>query len=363
MFVRVFLVFGKPGVGKSTFCSSYCAAVAGSRHFNLDTVFLDPLYLDASVTDIAQHINAGCLDKNLFMDIFSAEFSGWYQNLPDYTICDVLIEGYELYSVEEEMRRYLAGVKVSEVVKVELENYAITYKTQRIRVGVRDDFSEVIKQIRAEDYKELRPSINYQTFEDLEEMSYSRSLEKLKASGLALLSGGSFLKYFMDVGCNNGYVCFRAADMFGDVVGVDSCAGALSVAQGLNNHVYRIESVRFQCTDFYSMVVFPETVDIIYCSSFLHYSIGEGRVLDFFSKCHSILRDSGVLVLEVELYPHMEGRRFEVCGRPAGGEGSYPNLPWVLEHTKGLFSVTYLAQSLFQPGSNYDRYFFHFTKR
>ena len=81
MFIRVFLVFGKPGTGKGTFCSQYCSCVKKSTHFNLDAVFLSPHYFEGSVHDIAQHIDSGELDKTLFMDIFSKEFLTWYSKI------------------------------------------------------------------------------------------------------------------------------------------------------------------------------------------------------------------------------------------------------------------------------------------
>jgi len=362
MFIRVFLVFGKPGTGKGTFCSQYCSCVKKSTHFNLDAVFLSPHYFEGSVHDIAQHIDSGELDKALFMDIFSKEFLTWYSKIPRGSIRDILIEGYELYSVEEEIRSFLRDVGVSEVVKIEINNYAFYYKNRCIKFGVGNGFDKVIDEIRSEDYNEVKPRINYQTFEDLDDKVLSRSKEKLVASGLLSTLGDLSKKTLLDVGCNNGYVCFRAADSFRRVVGIDSCSGALSIAQYLNSHIYRRESVSFYCEDFYDIPVLS-TVDVIYCSSFLHYSIGENKVNEFFGRCYDLLSDSGVLVLEIELYPRMEKSILDVSGRPAGGDGSYPNLPWILEHTGKMFAITYLARSLFQPGSNYDRYFFHFTKR
>jgi SAM-dependent methyltransferase len=359
MFIRAFLVFGLPGTGKSNFCGLYHRHVHGSHHFNLDAVFLSPRYLNASVKDIAQHIAAGEFDKKLFMELFEVEFLDWLSSLPDGAIRDVLIEGYELYQVEDEMRALLLRHAITEIVKIEIKNYAFTYRGRRVDTVVSDEkFRELIKILQGEDYKEVRPRINYQTFEDLEDMPYSRSKDKWERSGVALLENSGL---FLDVGCNNGYMCFRAADKFKKAIGIDSCAGPLLVARHLNNHIYRRENVSFCDMDFYS-AQYAVTANVIYCSSFLHYASGEQQVVEFFKKCHSILTVGGVLVVEVELYPIMREAHLDVSDRPAGGMGSYPNVPWLLDKTKDLYRITYLNKSIFQPGSNYDRYFFHFKK-
>lgn len=364
MFTRAFLVYGLPSTGKSTFCSLYQACVKNSIHFNLDTVFLSPFYLDSSVLDIAQHINAGMLNKNLFMNIFEKSFSKWFSAIPENSIRDILIEGYELYYIDQEIKFLLESYKISEIIKIEMNNYSFVYKSKVIQFSIgsgTETFQRIVEDIHKEDYKEIKHHINYQTFEDLDAIPYSRSKEKLKMSGVLSLPGCLLWRSFLDIGCNNGYMCFRVADKFGNVLGIDSVSGALSVAQYLNNHIYQNENVSFKNTDFYDSSFHP-TADVIYCSSFLHYSLGEPRVIEFFTKCHSILNDGGILILEIELYPHMETSHLEVIGRPAGGDGSYPNLPWIIEHTKNRFIITYLAQSLFQPGGNYNRYFFHFKK-
>jgi SAM-dependent methyltransferase len=295
------------------------------------------------------------------METFEHDFTLWMWFKKQSSVHDVLIEGYELYFVEKEIRDLLASLNVDEVVKIEFENYQFHYKGRKIPIVMGDGFKDVIKAIVEEDYREIKPKINYQTFEDLESMVHSRSLEKWEMSGVHKLIDRTSDRSFLDIGCNNGYMCFKAAEKFTNVVGIDANQSVLSVAQYLNDHIYRNEHIIFINTDFYAEG-FDLKSDVIFCSSFLHYSIGEDKVKKFFDKCHSALNENGVLILEIELYPHMESAHLDVHDRPAGGDGSYPNLPWVLDTVSGQFMVTYLSKSIFQPGSNYPRYFFHFKK-
>jgi 2-polyprenyl-3-methyl-5-hydroxy-6-metoxy-1,4-benzoquinol methylase len=372
---RIFLVSGQPGNGKTSFSKHFTALTSG-KHVSLDHIYYKRYHAPRGLThsDISKHLNDGDFDSKLYLKVFEEEFRLLLED-NDKIINDIVIEGYVLNFIMEEMKELInkltqevEGFGVDEVIVCSMSSYSFMYKDRRIsfRVSdgknekvVKDKIKEVIATMNKVDYDKISRSVSYQTFEQFEgKQKASNSLQKFKSCEYPNMKG----KTFLDIGCNSGYFCFKISEQTDEMVmGVDMDAPFINSANLLNGRIFKKPNVSFKQENFFdSKDAF--TFDVIQCLSVFHY-FPEVNKIEFLKKVHSKLNDGGVFLLEVEEFPSNNTPMVQNKIRPAGGAYDYPNQKWVIENTKELFSFGSRVDSPKQAGSLYNRFVYRLTKK
>jgi ubiquinone/menaquinone biosynthesis C-methylase UbiE len=165
---------------------------------------------------------------------------------------------------------------------------------------------------------------------------------------------------FIDIGCNAGYFCIRAADKTdGTIVGVDMAQSWLELGSQINNSIFlhnNIIYIKAEALEFLSEN--PNSFDVIHCASTYHYF--RDRQIAFLREAKSALTYNGLLVLEVELSD--SENKPEVIKRSRGVDSmpcAFPNRSMFLQQITGLFRIESEFESVFQSGSFYKRVYFH----
>ena len=181
---------------------------------------------------------------------------------------------------------------------------------------------------------------HYQTFDFEDKRRDSNSRAKYDLSRLASFDVEG--KTCLDVGCNSGYFIFKLKERkAGQCIGIDLGEKFIKVAKGLNEGYFKF--------------------DLIICFSTFHY-FGSMQG-DFFDKCHMLMNDKGILLLEVEEFPINDFSRIDTTVRPADKKQyHYPNDLKMREFVKGKFETEDKYKSIKQGGSLYDRHFYKLQK-
>lgn len=203
----------------------------------------------------------------------------------------------------------------------------------------------------------------YQSFDFLGSgPSGSRSGEKYKLSkiGDMQLEGTDIL----DVGCNAGYFLYRILleKKPNSLLGIDLGDVWIDIANLLNEHHFKSDKVKFICGDFFTQT-FDKKFDLILCISTFHYMVNQQQEL--IDKCHSLLNEGGILLLEVEEYTKNDVPEVNHDPRPydpAKLKLDYPNNLKVKEYIAGKFDILERYASVVQGGSVYARYFYRLLR-
>lgn len=169
-------------------------------------------------------------------------------------------------------------------------------------------------------------------------------------------------KSCLDVGCNAGYFLFKLLYKNpSKLVGIDRGKIYIDLAKEISTKHFKSEKFVFIEGDFFTHT-FSETFDLIICFSTFHY-FGELQSI-FFEKCHSLLNEGALLLLEVEEFPLNEVPYLGTnTPRPADKQKyKYPNNLKMQEFVKDKYLVLDRYISVKQGGSLYDRYFYRLKR-
>jgi cyclopropane fatty-acyl-phospholipid synthase-like methyltransferase len=168
-------------------------------------------------------------------------------------------------------------------------------------------------------------------------------------------------KTVLDIGCNAGYFLFRMLQKEPKkLVGIDMGEKFINVANSLNNEYFKSDKVQFIWADFF-VTRFWSVFDFVICFSTFHY-FGDDQVV-FFDKCYALMKDTGILLLEVEEYPINDFAIINSNPRPADNKSYYyPNEKKMEEYVFGKFRILNKYKSVKQGGSLYDRWFYELYK-
>ncbi len=198
---------------------------------------------------------------------------------------------------------------------------------------------------------------HYQKFDFLgKKRGDSDSVEKYRLSRLEQFPVEN--KRCLDVGCNAGYFLFKLLHKNPkSLVGIDKVKLYIDLANVINTEHFKSDKFTFIVDDFFTHK-FESIFDLIICFSTFHY-FGDLQS-EFFRKCHSLLAEGGVLLLEVEEYPVNEVPMIENSSpRPADKQKyNYPNSLQMEKFVSGRFFIMDRYISVKQGGSLYDRYFY-----
>jgi SAM-dependent methyltransferase len=207
--------------------------------------------------------------------------------------------------------------------------------------------------------QEILKESHYQTFDFEGEKRDSNSRMKYDLSKLAVMdvSGRSCL----DVGCNSGYFLFKLKEKkAGRSTGIDLGEKFIKIAKKLNEVYFKFDGLKFIWGDFFEFY-FGIKYDLVLCLSTFHY-FGEMQG-DFFDKCHLVMGDNGILLIEVEEFPVNDYPRVDTTVRPADRKQyHYPNELMIREFIQDKFRIEDKYVSVKQGGSVYDRYFYKLQK-
>jgi SAM-dependent methyltransferase len=208
--------------------------------------------------------------------------------------------------------------------------------------------------------KEVMKESHYQTFDCIGEgRRDSDSGKKYELSRL----GAYYLQdaNVLDIGCNSGYFLYRLLDKDPALlVGIDLGEKFIKVANILNQEHFKSNVVQFIFGDFFTYY-FEDMFDFVICFSTFHYFDNQDV---FFVRCHELMKDRAILILEVEEYPYENDisiiNRDE---RPADKKRYYyPNRTKMEELVSGKFNILDRYISVKQGGSLYDRWFYKLQK-
>jgi 2-polyprenyl-3-methyl-5-hydroxy-6-metoxy-1,4-benzoquinol methylase len=376
-----YLVTGLPDEGKTSF-SIALAKISGDYFvsgcqpiFNpksivimLDRSFYlfigeNPATTKYSITT-AIHKDAK-LDKDEFLKVVIKEID----EMLEYNPNQIIIEGYVLNFIKEEVENYLKDKTLS--AHIRMRNYVIHYLdevystkrcespnsyTDEIVVAYRDAI-QLLKQKLVEVHgKNILSQVNYQAFPDLGiNVKNSDSIKKFKSLNLKNLQD----KKVLDVGCNHGRFCIESIRLGASVVhGIDSNKNFLHTASALNNIFYRYNISFFEC-DFLNFN--QSNYDIIIACSVFHYF--KENQPEFFKKAYDLLVKDGVLILEAgisDLHPDKEFiEKYQRGVDPTPCH--FPNHLALLAMAQG-FKCEYLGSSVNQHGDRINRKVYHLRK-
>lgn len=260
--------------------------------------------------------------------------------------CVIIIDGYVLKYFEFTFKH---------MIKIEAKGYEY----------IIDDLTFHISQVFAVIRNKMLDKItsNYQTFNDLQLTGGSNSQGKFESLKVDWLLKD---KTILDIGCNNGYFCFKAVNHMRwqnakKAIGIDINAESIDTADVLKNCIYQHKNTEFKRVDFFDYMP-SEPIDVVFCLSTFHYF--REKQQEFFHKCYSILSDGGLLVLEAGISEERENEIFtEQYQRGVDSVPCfYPNEFSLINMAYG-FDLTYKGESVDQPGDKIKRNVYHFKKK
>lgn len=260
--------------------------------------------------------------------------------------CVIIVDGYVIKYFEFNFKH---------MIRIEAKGYEYIIENLPFHV------SQVFAVIRNLILNKI--SSNYQTFPDMELIGGSDSpvkFERLKVEWLLKD------KTVLDIGCNNGYFCFKAVNHrrwqnAKHAIGIDINESSIQIADTLKNCIYQHKNTEFKCVDFFNYMPDKE-IDVIFCLSTFHYF--REKQQEFFHKCYSILSDGGLLVLEAGISSENEGELFiEHYQRSVDDIPCYYPNEFTLINMAYGFELAYKGKSVNQPGDEKIRNVYHFKKK
>lgn len=367
-------IYGNPKSGKTSM-SRALSKSAGFLHLASDNIFsshMAPCLANwkAFLADkpfehfsVLRYVDSVSYDHDLFIACLSEELRWRLQYSSE--VQTILLDGY----VFKDYSRIFTDLKIPPERTLALnvsfnkgrhmvEEFDVTdHRYDAVLQYIRENFS-------AKCSNSIVPKSRYQSFQSLGlpgpkgGNSDSNTLKKYDASHLDEVLHAT--DRFVDIGCNAGYFCIRAADKTdGIVVGVDMVQSWLELGSQINNSIFLHNNIIFikaEALEFLSEN--PSSFDVIHCASTYHYF--RDRQIVFLREANIALAPNGLLVLEVELSntegePAMLKRSRGVDSTPC----TFPNRAMFLQQITGLFEIENEFESVFQSGSFYKRIYFH----
>jgi len=221
-----------------------------------------------------------------------------------------------------------------------------------------EKYLKVAKNIQHHIKCEIRDKIlknSYQYFDDLGQIKVnSNSPIKVECLKLPDIKG----KRILDVGCNRGYISFKMRKDGASVVGIDINLDDLKKASGIKNSIYDVDDVTFYHTDIFD---FNDhcSFDIIVAASVFHYFREDQP--RFFEKAYALLKDGGLLILEVGIPSGDESEIIQYKRHPDEVPCYFPKFKALCDMAKN-FKLSYDGDSVNQKGDNIPRKVLHFIK-
>jgi SAM-dependent methyltransferase len=260
--------------------------------------------------------------------------------------CVIIVDGYVLKYFQFDFKNQ---------VRIEASHYNYIINGKELHL------SQVFYEIRSIILNGIKS--NYQTFYDLKLFGGSDSSNKFEKLKIDWLLKD---KTILDIGCNNGYFCFKAVNHMRwqnakKAIGIDINAESIDTADVLKNCIYQHKNTEFKRVDFFDYMP-SEPIDVVFCLSTFHYF--REKQQEFFHKCYSILSDGGLLVLEAGISEERENEIFtEQYQRGVDSVPCfYPNEFSLINMAYG-FDLTYKGESVDQPGDKIKRNVYHFKKK
>jgi SAM-dependent methyltransferase len=365
-------VQGMPNSGKTS-AGCWLAGHPGVKLVMTDELFFsDILPLRADRDEFTTHKGEADEHFNVYRYVFSEKYD--FEQLArllrdrieailavDETVHTVVLEGFAMKDHEriffalgvpqERVQTLLAQRTHSE--RFTLRDCDVTGK------GYEGVWQRIQDEFRKRCIQQTLPKAHYQSFDMLGSKSQdSKSAQKFAASGLddLILPESSVV----DIGCNAGYFCFRAADRTtGQVIGVDSARHSLELGSELNSSVFRRTNVDFVQADAHEFLrANPGMFDVIHCASTFHY-FREAQA-EFLELARGAIRSGGSLVLEVELGKDTDKPETHWLSRGVDATPcAFPNRAMFELLLRDLFTIVEERESTFQAGSFHARHYFH----
>ena len=340
----IVLIYGDPLQGKS-----YLAEKLNKFYDNSNWIFTDQTteefflsrYHDLWTNNIQKMFSDGLSDNVI------AEFKEHlFKMINETDNCVVIAEGYVLKYFKFPFKN---------VIRIEAKEYKYIIEKKTYHIS---QVFAVIRNIILD-----RLLIKYQSFEDLYNHGGSYSLEKFKRLNIENLTN----KTVLDVGCNNGYFCFKAVNHrrwqnANKAIGIDIIQDSIDIAETLRDCIYQHKNIDFECVDFFHYIP-KEPINVILCLSTFHYF--REKQQEFLHKCYSILSDGGLLILEAGISMEYQGQTYtEKYKRGVDSEPCYfPNEHTLIEMASDLFTLVFECESVMQAGDEKLRKVYHFAKR
>lgn len=224
-------------------------------------------------------------------------------------------------------------------------------------------FDEIAKDVTE---RVVNPICKYQYFEDFMKAPKvnSRSREKFERLSLDAEEISSWTNV-LDVGCNCGYISTRLCNNGASgVVGLDLDRNFIRCASAISSYIYHFsdEKCKFFTGDIFDYLGNCKSQQdaIIACSVFHYFRAAQ---FDFIKLMRSVLKDSGLIVLETGVsdqnpgQPYVQEYAREVDG---GNPCMFPNLAWYEQAGKELgLTITHFGDSVDQRGDAIPRKVIH----
>lgn len=371
------VIHGTPQHGKSNLGKAL-SKLDGFLNISVDSIFLQ--YIERYISnrmnfmaykgrpderfDIGKYINSEDYNYELFITFLKLEIA--HKLKRGSHINTVVLEGYAL----KDHDKIISDINIKSQYAIVLHAFISENRYMVNEFDVTNyKYDEVIRNIKNIFYNKCLnmtlPKSRYQDFSSLGLTTHdkgktsSKTLEKYDASHLDDVIQDS--DRVVDIGCNAGYFCFRAAKKTSNVIiGVDMTSHWLEVASHINNSCFFYKNISFfyEKAWVYLGEVTNSSFEVIHCASTYHY-FREYQVV-FLAEAHRTLTQEGRLILEIELAP--SGNEPETVMRSRKVDSlpcAFPNRQMFLQQIKGLFNIEAEYKSVFQGGSFYDRTYFH----
>lgn len=317
--------------------------------------------------NIRKYVNSDSYDIYKFTSYLSEEISAVLMNKKD--LQTVILEGYALKDYVDifNLLRVPEDRFLALETKITSEGHYVNgfNVTKNSYSELSEYISRVFKEkcsaaiLKKSTYQDLSSVINADQTNTGKNKTDSDTELKYIASHLT--DRMSIKSKFLDIGCNAGFYCFKAAQLTdAAVVGIDMNKHWLEIGSQFNNSILNRGNITFLNVDAFDFLADKSSeFDVIHCSSTYHYF--RERQTDFVRSARSALSLDGFLILEVELSDEITDQPYTVY-RARGVDPSpcaFPNRMLFIEQVSEYFDVVAEYKSVFQKGSFYDRTYFH----
>ena len=192
----------------------------------------------------------------------------------------------------------------------------------------------------------------------------SKSLQKYESLNLnpELIRNASVL----DIGCNEGYFCFKAAELGAkSVIGIDKTKKWIDAANTRNTY----ESILFIHSDLsYLSTIAQESIDVVLLLSTMHYlcnpeNLDINGIPKIFEAIIMLLKKGGTFIFEGGVEMNNIENKFVRIDRRIGDTVYHPTRTKIEDIFSRVFSkYQYIGQSVKQGGDPIDRYVYYGIK-
>ena len=366
------IISGAPEYGKSRFATLLSRSIS-IPYLSLDKLFENEVFprIDKNLLDkfkmnkqnlnqkvhfsISKYLNSDFFNFDLFYNKLIKKI---YELLNYHNSSTLIIDGF-LGNQYTKFFSMLDNFEKHEVIFY--EKYLVKMNSKHFNTQNYLYFNLISEIKNSFDYKcaNIVKHTNYQSFIGTKD---SDSLKKLHYLNLS-----TFLHRddkLLDIGCNLGYFCFKAAKISSNsIFGIDFNENSINQAKYLRDYYFKKFNCKFLNIDFFEFNIYSEheKFNVIVCLSTFHYF--GNRYQNFFSSCYALLFKSGILILEIELCDSDEDVLLESKRKMDFYPCIFPSLKKLHKLFNRYFTVLSLKKSVFQKGSLYDRYVIHLSKK